>query len=866
MKACLSLKCNKCPALSETRRKIVWGEWVNDEPHPQVMGIAEAPGPEEDRVGRPLIGTSGREARQHLDINGITTMGLYLTNVLKCHPPNNRDPKPDEMANCLPHLKQEIKDVNPQYIITMGRYATRALLGDIDMEMVHGIPHKWGGKVVIPTYHPAAGLHDPNLMVMFHADMRIAGAVCRGKILPYHVKDKWKGEEEYQLAKPSEKVNYYTHPPRSTDAIAIDTEWAEGKPWGLSLSTQPGEAFVIRYGETELLQKVNQIVQGDITTVIHNALYDLPVLAQMGIYPAKVADTMVMAYLLQNEPQALKVLAYRHCGMKMNSYAEMVSPATKVKALEYLELASLREWPDSKPVLEWPKGEPHVRQPQNIGRRIRRILADNHAGKDIDPFKRWNQIDDRSEVESMFGRLTEADLSDIPRQDAIQYSARDADATIRIYPLLWERIRGMGLEDVFWRDMRMMPMVVDMMANGMPADLPRFAELSSYFQSRMIEIERDITTKVGYHVNPASHDQCAKLIYDDLKLHEGKGSTRSKKGKTKRSTAVDVIKKMEHPVTDAITEWRQYQKLKTTYADVMPKLVSDDGRVRTTLRITRVATGRLSSSKPNLLAVPVRTEEGRKIRDGYVATDGWSFVSADYSQIEMKVAAFDSGDETMCNIFINGEDLHNRTASWMFDVDEDKLDEMEHRYPAKRIGFGIIYGLTPQGLHRELASEGINGWALPKCEETIASWFWMFPGIKKYLRAKVEEARRYGYVRDCWGRIRYIPGIRSNNKWIRLEAERQAGNTPVQSGAQGVIKEAMGRLVSVYKELVAEGYDVRSLLQIHDDLLWEVRDDSLGLVIPIVKDVMEGATPPNLPLPLEVDVKVGKRWGSTSKW
>ena len=858
------MECNKCPELSETRKKIVWGEYdpIGDV-NADVLAIAEAPGPDENWRGRPMMGTSGNEARQHLTINGITMLGVYITNVLKCHPPGNRDPKSNEIKNCLPHLEAEIKAVNPRYIITMGRFATRTLLGEVDMEMVHGIPFQWGkGRVVIPTYHPAAGLHDPNLMIMFHADMKIAGAICRGKILPLHTKDKWKGKEDYQLVTSSSEVMAWVE----GDIIAIDTEWAKGKPWCLSLSTRAGEAAVIPHDAHKALRRVKEILEGDVTTIIHNALYDLPVLEQMGIRPRRVADTMVMAYLLQNEPQALKVLAYRHCGVEMSTYDEMVGPATWGKAMVYLNRVMEREWPDPEPVLEWPKGEPHVRQPQNIKRKVGQLLSAIDGGDTRKhPYTNWKGMDDTDQVESVLGMLEKADLSDIKIDDAVRYSARDADATIRVYPLLWERIKGMGLEDVFWRDIKMMPMPVDMMDNGMLVDKDQFAKLSLYFGNRMDEVGRDIANMVGYPINPISHQQCQALLYDDLKLDRKIGKVKAKSG-TKKSTAIDVIKRMEHPVIDPIIDYRQYHKMKTSYADVIPKLAGEDGRVRTTLRITRTATGRLSSSDPNLMAQPVRTEEGRMVRDGYVAPPGWSLVSTDYTQVEMKVAAFHSGDEVMCGIFNGGEDIHLKTAAAMFGIPEGSVDEMEHRYPAKRVGFGILNLITAKGLHRELIVGGVGNWTISDCNDMIKTWFDMYKGVASYMKKNGEEAKRYGYVRDMWGRIRYIPGIRSQNRWIMFEAERQAGNAPIQMGAQGIIKQAMGELVPVYRELVKEGHGVKSLLQIHDDLVWEIEDKSLGLVIPVIRDVMERATPPNLPFPLEVDVKVGKRWGSTSKW
>jgi uracil-DNA glycosylase family 4 len=870
----VGLKCKKCEELATSRKQIVLGD--GDLDNTQVMVIAEAPGPEEDKVGVPMVGTSGNEARHHITINIPYDMGVYITNVLKCHPPNNRDPKPDEIANCLPRLKAEITDCNPTYIITMGRYATRAILGDVDMEMVHGIPRMWGQMVVIPTYHPAAGLHDPGKMVMFHADMRVAGAVCRGKVLPVEPVDMYAQHEKYELiTTPSGVDRYVGH--GHGGVVAVDTEWQnQGDPFYIQLSVKLGEAIVVPWDAHGALHRVKQILESDsITTVLHNALFDLPQLAKSDIFPSKTADTMVMAYLLQDEPQALKVLAYRHCGMMMGDYGDVVRKATKHKAFQYLSHAITMEWPDPDPILEWAKGEPKVRQPQNIRKKMDRIYNET-ISKGADPWKRWHTIkpqDGRGMVEAKLGLMKPGELCDIPQDKAIRYSARDADATIRLYPLLWARIQSMGLEDTFWRDMGAIPIVVDMMANGMGIDSDHFEMLSEYFQTQMDQIELDIAHVAGHPLNPGSHDQCRKLIYDELGLHTGLGHIKAKTG-TKQGTGVDILKRMTHPVVDMILDYRSYAKLNNTYAKVIPTMAGEDGRVHTTFRVTRTVTGRLSSSKPNLMAVPVRTEEGRMIRDGYVARAGYSIMSADYCQIEMKVMANDSGDERMLDVFRRKEDIHSKTASWAFGIPEADLDEMKHRYPSKRLGFGVIYGITPMGLHRELTVAGAKGWTVGKCEELMAAWFDMFPKVKEFMRTCVRQARRYGYVRDMWGRTRYIPGIKSPNKWLRLEAERQAGNAPIQMGAQGVIKQAMWELAEGVYEVqgkvklvkgVYKALGVLPLIQIHDDLVWEVPDSVLGLSAAILSDIMESVTPPDFGLELNVDVKVGKRWGQLHK-
>lgn len=858
-------------------------------PHPRVMVVAEAPGFEENKFRRPLIGTSGEEARHHLDINGISRFGCLLTNTCLCQPPGNRTPTTDEIRTCTTlHLIPQIQAVKPKFIISMGATATQFFLGPVNMELVHGIPRPItvGGHqtILIPTYHPAAGLHSPETMILFHTDMVVAGQVVKGQVSPHPPVDTFAGQESYHVI-----GDHHTFPlsPNHIQlysgnqgiilgklVVALDTEWAKRRMWCLSLSVAPGTAWVVMADQPSSLESVGRLVaHPQVITIIHNALYDLPVLRSVGIEPSNPLDTMVMAYLLQNEPQGLKPLAFRHRGMEMSSYTEMVAEATRLKAMEYLEIAATLTYPDPEMVLEWKKGEPYVRTPQNIIRKITRILKAIQE-KGADPADSWKAISEGKEVvEAILGPLEEGELCDIEREKTIYYSARDADATIRVFPGLWHRIVSLGLEDTLWRDMKAMPMVVDMMANGMKVNLGSFASLSVYLQSRMDLIQRKIQALVGHHfpsgvnLNPNSAPQMAELIYYKLKLQEKGGRHKAKKG-GKESTADDILKRYLplHPVVQDIIDWRGYAKLKSSYADAIPKMVSSDGRIRTTLRMTRVATGRLSSSKPNLMAQPVRSEEGRMVRDCYEAEMRNLLVSGDYSQVEMRVAASEAKDTKMLEIFWSGEDIHSITASEMFGIPLSQVKEKEHRYPAKRVGFGILNLITAEGLHRELVTGGSTIHSLDDCRHMIKAWFEIYSGIAAYMKANGDYAKRYGYVRDMWGRIRYIPGIKSMNRWGRIEAERQAGNAPIQMGAQGIIKEGMGKLVPIYRELEGLGLGpVKPLIQIHDDIVWEIGEDILPLALDQIKKGLESSAPAHFLVPLEVDFKVGKKWGSLKK-
>lgn len=864
-------KCSLC-SLGEGKRP-VRGEIYSPYPvkSPRVMVVTESPGFEEEKWGRPLLGNAGEEARHHLDLNGISRHGIWIDHLCRCSSPEGKSSPTSCITACTSaHLVPKIQELKPDWVIAMGGSAIQFFTGDSNVEMSHGIPRPCSvdghSFTLIPTYHPAAGLHSPETMVMFHVDIRTAGDVIRGKIPPYPPVDEFEGSEDYRVITDEDKWSLDDH---QHSIVAIDTEWARGNPWCLSFSVAPGWSRVIMNGHQSQLNRLNALVNSpDTITVVHNALYDLPVLDKMGVYPAKPVDTMVMAYLLQSEPQGLKPLAGRHCGMKMKEYSDMVDWKTEEKIKEYLEVAMTLDYPDPPPILEWKKGEPHVRKPQNIKRKISSILKKMDDGESI--WERWKAVKEGKEVvEEILGPFVEADLSDINRKDAIYYSARDADATIRVYPILNQKIEALGLTDTLLRDMRAMPMVVDMMNNGMKVNKRSFKKAGDYFQERMDILQRRIQILAGKYfdgqmINPNSYPQMSKLIYDDLRLHEKGGKHKAKKG-GKKSTADDILKRYLglNPIVQDIIDWRAYAKLKDSYTDSIPKKVSPDGRIRTTLRMTRVITGRLSSSNPNLMAQPTRSDEGKKVRDCYEAEDDFLMVSGDYSQVEMRVAASESRDRKMVELFLAEEDIHAHTAAEMFGIPISQVDEMKHRYPAKRVGFGILNLITAEGLHRELTVGGSTIHSVDDCRQMIDAWFKIYSGVALYMKSNGEHAKRYGYVRDMWGRIRYIPGIKSQNRWSRIEAERQAGNAPIQMGAQGIIKEGMGQVVPVYRSF---GGMVKPLIQIHDDIVWEIHEAFTGIATPEIKRVMEGAAGDKICIPLEVDFKVGKQWGSMKKF
>jgi intein/homing endonuclease len=332
--------------------------------------------------------------------------------------------------------------------------------------------------------------------------------------------------------------------------------------------------------------------------------------------------------------------------------------------------------------------------------------------------------------------------------------------------------------EVFNMDMGIIPMVKDMMATGIEPIPEELRRLGEHFAMKMRNFEFQIENITGHKINVGSPLQVADLLFNKLRLSV------SQKHKGKISTDDKTLARMvsSHPVVPMIREWRSYSKLKSTYTSKLHKFIAEDGRIHSKISVTRTATGRLASSKPNIMNQPTRSEDGKAIRKAFTAREGCVFVSNDLSQIEMRVLAHESGDERLIHIFQNDLDIHAMTASGIFKLPIAELDEMKHRYPAKRVGFGVVYGVTAAGLQEQLLMMNLDSdyWTIVKCQALIDEWFALYPGVDRFMQDLVSFALRHGYVSDMFGRRRYLGTIRSTSRRARAEAARQAGNMPIQ--------------------------------------------------------------------------------------
>ena len=434
-------------------------------------------------------------------------------------------------------------------------------------------------------------------------------------------------------------------------------------------------------------------------------------------------------------------------------------------------------------------------------------------------------------------------------EDATPYAAADADMTGRLRTILEEQLDNQKLTHLLTDvEMPLVPVFVDMQRQGIKVDEGSLHEMSRDLNQQMSQTEVDLYQSIGHTVNINSPLQLSDLLFKEL------GLPRTKRTKTGYSTDANSLESLRglHPVVDKILEYRQISKLKSTYVDALPEMINPTtSRIHTSYNQTGSATGRVSSSDPNLQNIPIRTELGRQVRRAFIAEDApnWLLFSADYSQIELRVLAHLSQDPALLEAFKRGEDIHSATACLMYEVPINEVDS-EMRRIAKVLNFGVIYGLSAHGISQQ------TGFSREEGANFIESYFNKYPGISTYLDAVKAKTRETQYAETLMGRRRYIPEIHSANFNVRSAAERMAINMPIQGTAADIMKIAM---VRVHNRMVQEGLKSRMLLQVHDELVFEMPKEEMEALKRVVFDEMPAAM--ELDVTLKVDAKWGENWG-----
>ncbi|SHM82531.1 DNA polymerase I [Flavobacterium chilense] len=455
-------------------------------------------------------------------------------------------------------------------------------------------------------------------------------------------------------------------------------------------------------------------------------------------------------------------------------------------------------------------------------------------------------------IETLIGKKGKNQISmrEVALEDIKEYAAEDADVTLQLKEIFTTELDKTETKKLFDEiEIPLVSVLAAMETEGIRLDVNFLKEMSKEMDVEIKSLEEKIYETAGEKFNLASPKQLGDILFDKLKI----GGAKQKKTKTGQyATGEEVLTYLanDNPIVKQILDWRQMVKLQSTYILALPEQVDKKTlRVHTDYMQTVAATGRLSSNNPNLQNIPIRTERGRQIRKAFVARDeNYTLISADYSQIELRIIAALSGEENMIAAFQNGEDIHKATAAKVFDVPLDQVSR-EQRSNAKTVNFGIIYGVSAFGLSNQTSLSRSESAAL------IEAYYKTYPRLKSYIQEQIEFAREKGYVQTILGRRRYLKDINSANAVVRSAAERNAVNAPIQGSAADVIKIAM---INIHKKLKEENWKSKMLLQVHDELVFDVHNDELEKIQPMIKHEMENAF--IMSVPLDVELGLGKDW------
>ena len=454
-------------------------------------------------------------------------------------------------------------------------------------------------------------------------------------------------------------------------------------------------------------------------------------------------------------------------------------------------------------------------------------------------------------IEKLIGKKgkNQKSMRDTSLEDQTEYAVEDADITFQLKELFEKELASNNLSNLFNDiEIPLMSVLAEMELEGINIDAAFLGSLSKDLTADILNLESKIYEEAAVEFNLASPKQLGEVLFDHLKLVDKPKKTKT--GQYKTSEDVLSYLATDHEIAARILEWRGLVKLKNTYVDALPNEINKTtGRIHTTYSQAVAATGRLSSNNPNLQNIPIRTERGKQVRKAFVPRDeNYTLLAADYSQIELRLIAELSGDEAMKTAFLNGEDIHRSTASKVFNIPIEEVTR-EQRSNAKTVNFGIIYGVSAFGLSNQ------TDLTRKEAKELIDAYYLNFSTLKAYISNQIDFAREHGYVETLLGRRRYLKNINSQNSIVRSADERNAVNAPIQGSAADIIKIAM---INIQKILKAENYKSKMLLQVHDELVFDIHKEELEALKPIIKHEMENAY--KLSIPLDVDMDIGDNW------
>jgi len=609
-------------------------------------------------------------------------------------------------------------------------------------------------------------------------------------------------EHTYHLANTPESQQRLFAELAIQDTFCFDVETTslnrfDARLLGIAFSWKAHEAWYLPYTE-ELLRSLKDILASPAKKIGHNLKYDLSILNRLGVTVAgPIFDTMLADTLVAPDRRhSMDYLSETLLGYTPVKLADLAAPESESTNPAVLDLFAHAE--------------------------------KSKASKNLD-------------------------VSSIPLEVLAEYAAEDADVTFQLYEKLQPLLLESGQEPVLTQiEAPLLPVLVSMEMEGIEVNTGALAAIGHELQIQIDSLAKSIHAHADRSFNIASPKQLGEILFDQLNLIEKAKKTKTGQYKTDEQTLASLEGK--HPIITDILSWRESTKLKSTYLDSLPNhIVPQTGRIHTTFHQLLAATGRLASSDPNIQNIPVRSEAGRKIRKAFVprsTVPGFTLLSCDYSQIELRVMAALANDATMIEAFQNHADIHTITAAKVFTIDPENVTS-DMRRTAKMVNFGIIYGISAFGLSQRLG--------IPRGEASaiIEAYFREYPAIKEFMDRTINEAREKGYVETLSGRRRYFPDLRSGNQSLRGNAERAAINSPIQGTAADMIKLAMIRVSDLLKE---SSYETKMLLQVHDELVFDLAIGEQEEVVPKILDAMRTALPLPNGVPIEVEHGTGPNW------
>jgi len=818
-------KCGLCKT-SEADGKSLVCLWGVGDPKASIMFIGEAPGKEELVQEIPFVGKAGELFTKYLTQVGISRDSVYITNTTKCRPPDNRAPKPMELKACAPYLDYEISQVKPKVICVLGATALKRVVGVEGITKLRGKP-MWSDKYscwVVATWHPSYVLRNGELfeeVEQFKKDLKYVKAIAE-------TGETGQLKTEYITITNLDLFEAMMIEINNAKVSSVDTEtWGDyltGKILTIQFSTKPGTGWVVPFYKTgpeftEPTEKTwrdadEKYVLDTLKTYLENPekkkvgqniKYDFQFFRLYGIVLRGVIfDTMLGHYLLDENAKGQHDLGA--LSLKFTDMGDYSNELYQAMGMESSKIGPL------------------------------------------------------SMIKAPFDVLC-------------RYACKDVDATIRVFCVLFPTVKNQGLLPLLQRMMIPLSFVLgEMEMAGVLVDVPYYQELAKQYEAEVEIIEADLRgypdvkfmeRQQGKPVNFNSPDQMRVLFYDILKLPVYKMTNSKKKKKVKSepkaSTDKEVLERLadDHPFPKILLKHRKLSKFLGTYVKPIPELVKSDGRLHTSYQQHITVTGRLSSSKPNLQNIPKREPEmAIQIRRGIVAPPGYKLIESDLGQIEFRLWANESQDPTMlADLSDSKMDIHKKIASLAFSMPVDQVTP-EIREKAKTIVYSVIYGKGEENLAKE------TGLTVDQVKAVFDAIFKRYPKAKAWMDATAKRAETTGEVINWAGRRRRLAdGFKSGIQGLMAEARRQAINSPIQGGAHDILTIAA---LKIRQELFNRGLKSRLVMNIHDSLILEVKDEELDEVVRLVKQKMEEGLP-KITVPLITDISVGDRLGEMKK-